>query len=139
MYDPANLTPIDPTNLTCALTWVRYFLRDTGPDPQYVDAELTAALMLGALRDNGTIPATLYYRPHALAASLLTGEVGGLSKYRLGDLEETYRDPSGVAAAILAQGAAWDDLIPALIRPAGMLRRVDIVPGVPRRRQSETF
>lgn len=117
-YDEAALYPVAPVDPVWALTWVRFWMRDK-PDEQgnwldtaqfaRTDVELLAALELDSVTDS---EARRYYRPHFTAARLYLGDPSLWKHRAVNGTSESRRDPEQVVGAWLAQGRAFDALIP---------------------------
>ena len=114
-YYPAHLTPVDAMAGTCAVAWVRFWLREHDDAP-VSDPEYLAICALDALTD---ADGTVYYRPHVTASRLYRGDVDLVTSRRVGDVSVTQRDPAATVTAWLDQGAVFDRQIPlALFRSA---------------------
>ena len=118
-YSPALLLPIDPRSSACARTWVRFFLKaqpdDQGKFPEHdlQDVEYNAALILDSVTD-GTY---IYYRPAITAARLYEGDPLLLRSEGAEGWSNTRRSTPEIVAAWLAQGLAFDRLIPVALLP----------------------
>lgn len=129
-YDESKLAPLDPTDKDWARTWVRLFLRDKPdgednyPEGGLSDGEIDATMLASSVTD-GTL---IYYRPHIAAARLLEGDPQRFKQFALEGFSKTLRDVDEVVAGWLAQGSAFDALIPADLLPS--------TPGGRRRRSS---
>jgi len=114
-YNDVNLTPIDPTDATWALTWVRLYLRDTDASAElFSDAELTAVLTATSQDLPVGQPAdeqTTYYRPHQAAADIIRNDPDRKMQERLMSWSATYRRPEEIARGIIASGAFIDRAI----------------------------
>lgn len=136
-YDETKLLPLAVDSLDWARTWVRMWLRDrpevesggvpvgagqptrprvaTWPEFSRADAELDAALLLDAVKDTSTsVP---YYRPHFTAARLYLGDPSLWKSRQVDGSSETRRDPTVIVEQWLAQGRAFDALIPEALQP----------------------
>lgn len=134
-YDESLLTDFDPTSLPWARTWVRLWLRDRpeleqggvplGPGqptrPRQAtwaefgrtDAELNAALTLDSVKLGDTV----FYRPHFTAARVYLGDPALWRSRSVDGSSETRRDPTEIVGAWLAQGRAFDALLPPALQP----------------------
>lgn len=137
-YDEGLLVPLDPTSLTWARTWVRLWLRDrpeiesgglpvalgqatrprqaTWHEFSRTDRELNAALSLDAMKSADGL--STYYRPHFTAARLYLGDPTLWKSRSVDGSSETRRDPNEIVGVWLAQGRAFDALIPLTPLPA---------------------
>ena len=107
-YDASKLTPVDAKAGSCAVAWVRFWLREHDDAP-VSDAEYLAVCTLDALTDSD---GTVYYRPHVTASRLYRGDVDLVTSRRVGDVSVTQRDPAATVTAWLDQGAVFDRQIP---------------------------
>ena len=119
-YDPSLLLPINPSDLACARTWVRLWLRNNPdaqgkyPEHDLQDSEYEAALTLDAVTDG----VVWYYRPALTAARLYEGDPLLLKSEGAEGWSNSRRDTAEIVAAWLGQGAAFDRLIPVGLLPA---------------------
>lgn len=138
-YDETKLLPLAVDSLVWARTWVRTWLRDrpevdaggvpvaagqptrprlpTWPEFSRGDIELDAALLVDAVVDTSTDPHTVYYRPHFTAARLYLGDPSLWKSRQVDGSSETRRDPTAIVEQWLAQGRAFDALMPAALLP----------------------
>ncbi|WP_027480532.1 hypothetical protein [Deinococcus pimensis] len=123
-YDGADLSPISPDDDSFARAWVRFWTRDlpqvqnglpgtnqveAWPQFSLTDEELDAALQLDAVESpDGAV----YYRPHFTAARLYLGNPQLWRTRSVDGTSETRRDPNEIVGAWLAQGRAFDAVIP---------------------------
>lgn len=111
-YDPTVLSPIAVTDAAWALNTLRFILRDTTAPERYSDSELSAALELRAFTtDNSEGVETTYYRPQAVAASLIRSDPDRAITESIDNASETRNTPGTVAAGIEREWVRIDELI----------------------------
>lgn len=163
-YDESLLDVIALTSRDFARTWVRMLLRDrpevdaggvplgpgqptrprepTWPEFSRTDQELNAALELDALTLEVNAMVIRYYRPHFTAARLYLGDPNLWRSRAVDGSSESRRDSSEIVGAWLAQGAAFDRMMPADLLPlppfdgdgaatTGTLTEEPYEPGIP--------
>ena len=84
----------------------------TWPEFSRTDAQLDAALSLDAVVDTSIEPPVSYYRPHFTAARLYLGDPALWKSRAVDGSSESRRDSREIVGAWLAQGAAFDSMIP---------------------------
>lgn len=107
-YDETDLAPTTTTSVAWALSWVRFWLRDTDAALElWSDTEITARLEADAWTHDGT----KHYRPHVTAGALLEADPDrATSESTLGASLQTRR-PEAIARTIRRQGKWVDDAI----------------------------
>jgi len=121
-YSLIKLALNDATDADWALAYVRFALRDKPnensayPTGSLDDAEISAALEADKVQDttaNGG-DGTYYYRPHRVAARLLTGNPNWVSRWSVGGYSEQGPSMDAAARGIRSQGRWIDDSIATL-------------------------
>lgn len=118
-YNDADLLLRDPTSLAWAVAFFRWALRDTPndndtfPEPSMTDAEVQAQVEAFTKTDAASRggDGTVYYRPHAAAASTLISNPAFLQKFSGGGYSEEYPNPQRTAMRFFAAHKWIDDSI----------------------------
>ena len=123
MYSPADLTDDALASIQRSLAWTRFILRDRVEPFVFEDAELTAMLDLSAVRFNDSV----YYRPHAVAATLIRTDPDRAISESIDNASKTKPEPDLIAQRIMRDWGIIDARIDELTGRVTSRRTFEVV------------
>lgn len=123
MYTPADLEDGVLEDVTKALAWSRFILRDTIEPFAFLSTELIAMLRATSVQHDGSV----YYRPHVVAATLVRADPERAITESIDNASKTKPDPDAIAARILRAYSWIDDQIDALTGRTSTARSFQVV------------